>query len=290
MKGSTKYKTATAFRRALEDRFRFLSQKEGTDIARLQKRVAFERLLARLFAKENQPWLLKGGYAMEMRLRDSARATRDIDLSIEDTVSLGAQGDILKTVMELLRDAAENDLEDWFTFRIGKPTQDLNLAPTAGARYPVECLLDARTFTKFHVDVGVGDVVLHSPEIIEGHDLLAFAGIRPVYVSMIPMSVQFAEKLHAYTLPREEASNSRVKDLADLVLLIRSGLKADKRLTEALEATFKRRSTHPIPQKIPLPPSAWAATYRELAIDLNLNQKTTIEAHAFLIEFWNKVF
>ena len=31
---------------------------------------------------------------------------------------------------------------------------------------------------------------------------------------------QFAEKLHAYTLPRVGRENTRVKDLVDLVLLI----------------------------------------------------------------------
>ena len=78
------YKTAKAFRSALEDRLRVLWKKEGTDLARLQKRVGFERLLARLFYGENVPWLLKGGYAMEMRLRDSARSTKDVDHSIAE--------------------------------------------------------------------------------------------------------------------------------------------------------------------------------------------------------------
>ena len=36
--------------------------------------------LCRLFANAESPWLLKGGYAMELRIR-SARTTRDIDLA-----------------------------------------------------------------------------------------------------------------------------------------------------------------------------------------------------------------
>jgi hypothetical protein len=39
---------------------------------------------------------------------------------------------------------------------------------------------------------------------------------------MIAREQQFAEKIHAYTLPRN-AANSRVKDLVDLALLIGSG-------------------------------------------------------------------
>ena len=38
---------------------------------------------------------------------------------------------------------------------------------------------------------------------------------------MISAEQQFAEKLHAYTLPRLERVNTRTKDLIDMVLLIR---------------------------------------------------------------------
>jgi hypothetical protein len=42
--------------------------------------VAIERLLARLVVDKDPPWLLKGGYAMELRFRPKARTTSDIDL------------------------------------------------------------------------------------------------------------------------------------------------------------------------------------------------------------------
>jgi len=43
-----KYATATAFRRALEDRLKEVSLREGPDIQRLRRQVAFDRPLARL--------------------------------------------------------------------------------------------------------------------------------------------------------------------------------------------------------------------------------------------------
>ncbi len=76
----SRYASATAFRRALEDRLQQWSVAETLDIQRLRRQVAFDRLLARLFHDENPPWLLKGGYAMELRLK-FARTTRDIDLA-----------------------------------------------------------------------------------------------------------------------------------------------------------------------------------------------------------------
>lgn len=76
-----RYGTATAFRIALEAKLKSLARSEGADLQRLRRQVSFDRLLARLFHGPEVPWLLKSGYAMELRLR-LARATKDIDLSL----------------------------------------------------------------------------------------------------------------------------------------------------------------------------------------------------------------
>jgi hypothetical protein len=64
-----RYATPSALRRALEDRLAALVEKEGGDIQRLRRQAAFDRLLCRLFPDKTSPWLLKGGYAMELRIR-----------------------------------------------------------------------------------------------------------------------------------------------------------------------------------------------------------------------------
>jgi hypothetical protein len=66
---------------ALEDRLKKLAQEENVDLQRMRRQVAFDRLLCRLFREPAFPWLLKGGYAMELRLK-TARTTRDIDLGL----------------------------------------------------------------------------------------------------------------------------------------------------------------------------------------------------------------
>jgi hypothetical protein len=63
---------------------------------------------------------------------------------------------------------------------------------------------------------------------------------------------QFAEKLHAYTLPRSNM-NTRVKDLVDMVLLFESGKLNALATAEAFKLTFERRSTHEIPLSLPAP-------------------------------------
>jgi len=68
------YKTASAFRAALEARLQARARDEDTDLQRFRRQVAFDRLLARLFSKgpkSKYPWVLKGGYAMELRIRSA---------------------------------------------------------------------------------------------------------------------------------------------------------------------------------------------------------------------------
>src|SRR4051794_28204189 len=63
------YATAGAFRRALEERLKRASLTDQIDPNRLRRQVSFDRLLARLFREEPAPWVLKGGYALELRFK-----------------------------------------------------------------------------------------------------------------------------------------------------------------------------------------------------------------------------
>lgn len=81
------YRTPEALRRALEDRLIAFSRRGGGDLQRMRRQVAFDRLLCRLFAESDSPWLLKGGYAMELRIK-SARTTRDIGIGVTIGVKL----------------------------------------------------------------------------------------------------------------------------------------------------------------------------------------------------------
>lgn len=263
------YATAAAFRNALEERLKATAKRDLTDLNRLRRKVAFDRLLARLFQAETPPWALKGGYALELRFK-SARSTVDIDLTLQSFVAPTAStGDINRDVRELLQNAATVSLSDWFEFNVGLPIMDLTAAPYGGARYPIEARMDGRIFARFHLDIGLGDVIINPLEVIECQDWLEFAAIKPAQVRMISCEQQFVEKIHAYTLPRNHA-NSRVKDLADLALLI--GLRDLDRASiyQALHLTFERRATHTLPDNLPAPPPSWQAPFRQLAQECGL--------------------
>ena len=261
MPGPKVYVTAGAFRKALEDRLKRIAQEEKVDVNRLRRQVAFDRLLARLFLPGQPSWVLKGGYALEL-LFDTARATIDIDLTLPGLDDTGGQpNDVIR---EMLQQAAGALLADWFEFTIAGPIMDLDAAPYGGARFPVEAKMDARIFARFHLDIGVGDVVLQPADLVECRDWLAFAGIARPSVRIIPREQQFAEKLHAYTLPRS-IPNSRVKDLVDLALLVHAGELEPSRASSAINATFGRRGTHTVPRQLDPPPAEWFNQFAELS-------------------------
>jgi hypothetical protein len=260
------YSTAGAFRRALEERLRRIALAEQIDLGRLRRQVAFDRLLARLFRETRPPWALKGGYALELRFR-TARSTLDINLTVQDLAARA--GGTNQVIREMLQNMAKDALDDWFEYLIGSPVMDLTAAPYGGARYPVEARMDDRIFARFHLDAGIGDVVIQPLETVVCRDWLGFAGIQTPRVLMISREQQFAEKVHAYTLPRK-AANSRVKDLVDLALLIGSGELDNRKVAEALRLTFERRSTHEVPAILAAPPADWQIPFQAAARECGL--------------------
>lgn len=286
------YETPQAFRDALEARLRNTAQERGTDLQRLQRGIAFERLLARLFVADDPPWLLKGGYALELRLTDQARSTLDLDMSVPHPERLQLQPaagkDVLpgQIVYENVQQAAQRDLSDGFEFVVGGPRREQTGAPGGGMRCAVEARLAGRPFVRFHLDIGLGDAVLGQPDWVEGSGFLGFAGISAARIALCSLDQQFAEKIHAYTFPWQDRDNTRVKDLVDLVLLVHSGQLDPHRVRQALRATFETRGTHSLPVQLPMPPAEWRDPYAALAEELGLPALTLQEARTYLDGHW----
>ncbi len=288
---SMKYQNAINFRQALETRLTQFSKENGVDLQWLRKQVAFDRLLARVFFKVREPrWLLKGGYAMELRFSRLARATKDMDLSLPFMPPEAKEEDALRSIRDEIQDLAQRDLSDWFVYEIQSPIKELDAVPYGGARFPVNVKLAQRKFTNFNLDVGVGDAVIFEPEWREDHNFLKFAEILSVKIPLLPREQQFAEKIHAYTFPREGSPNSRTRDLVDMVLLIEQGALDTAKLNKAIEATFKRRDTHSVPVDLLPPPENWSGTYEDLARDCGVGLKTVAEAFALVESYWRKIF
>lgn len=116
--------------------------------------VAFDRFLARVAKKQPDAWIVKGGFALQLRLGKRARTTKDIDVSAVNPWTR-------EQTITNLRAAVLLNLGDWFEFEVGEPAEAATGAPGRGFRFPIRCLLDSRPFETFHLDVQPGHGALY---------------------------------------------------------------------------------------------------------------------------------
>lgn len=250
-----RYQDATAFRQALEQRLKDRANGNGAPLVRDRKRVAFDRLLARLLAVAHRRWLLKGGFALDLRLAERARSTKDVDIEWR-------AGE--EELLDALLDAASHDAGDFFEFaieRAGVPEDRLG----GSHRFRVSASLAGRPFETFLLDVGFRADDAVETETLRTEDLLGFAGIEPVEVDAVPLELQVAEKLHAYTRTYEGGRiSTRTKDLVDLALISELSRLDAAALRREIDTIFALRDTHSVPSALPPPPAEWAVPFRRL--------------------------
>ncbi|HEY42931.1 MAG TPA: nucleotidyl transferase AbiEii/AbiGii toxin family protein [Anaerolineae bacterium] len=274
-----RYSSAGSFRRALEDQLKKYHLTSHRPLDRLRKMVAFERLLARLAAHQPDAWVLKGGFALQLRIGDKSRTTKDIDLLLRIRP---------EESHAFLRNAGSLELGDWFQFEVATPHEDMEGDQKRILRFPVKALLDGRIFEEFHVDVGFDDPIFEPIEKLEAPGyLLDFAEIPPAVVPCYPLTQQIAEKVHAYTKPHPSGEPSRVRDIIDILLIAELGKINSSYLLQALQSTFEAKGTHPLPNRLPDPPSSWASPFRKLARELDLNWGSIDEAKDAASRFLN---
>ena len=273
-----KYRTSAAFRTALKARLK-AAQHDGVGLARLRKRVVFERLLARLHVVAPDAWVLKGGFALKLRLGAQARTTKDIDVNwaVSEDEAVG-----------LLLDAAAVVLDDRFEFALERSQADDDL-PGGGQRWTVAATLAGREFERVAIDIGFAAESVFEPEAIASSHLLDFADIAPVRVPTVAIEQHVAEKLHAYTRTyAADMPSSRVKDLVDIVVIARTTTIDADRLIHAIKEIFQRRGTHPVPHAVPSPPGDWGPGWRRLVVNVPADEDVRI-GHATAASFLDPI-
>ena len=189
------YSTSVALRTALEHRLLARSRETGVSLERLRRRVVFERVLARLQAAEPGSWVVKGGMALEVRLHDRARLTKDLDLGIREVITTGVE------LHERLIDVLGTDPDgDRFVMSVGAPEQ---LREDGGGhvtwRVKVAVKLADKAFGGLQLDVSPRVHELTATDQVEFSNSLDFAGIPPTTGEIIDIERHAAEKLHAMT-------------------------------------------------------------------------------------------
>lgn len=248
----------------MEDRIRRrLHEGEPRSFERIRTLLVMERFMARVVHVLPNAAVLKGGLALELRL-DKARTTRDIDLRLAGNPSQ-LQAQIVQ--METYRPIPEDHLQ--FTVTADPKHPDLmgDSVRYEGRRFRVKAAIASKLYASFALDMAYGDPILGDPDLLTGSDFFARYGIPSVQVPTYPIATHFAEKLHAYTVPRPR-TNTRLKDLVDIALMAELLAERDpEELKEAIALTFEFRGTHPVPATLQDPPALWRERYPRLAIE-----------------------
>ncbi|HEX9682440.1 MAG TPA: nucleotidyl transferase AbiEii/AbiGii toxin family protein [Acidimicrobiales bacterium] len=280
------YETPQALRMALEQRLRSRSNETGVALDRLRRRVLFERIVARLEAAESGRWVLKGGMALEVRLHDAARLTKDIDLGLRGEV------DDDRALHDRMVSALGVDLDgDGFVLVAARPQE---LAADGGGhltwRVKVTASLAGKPFGGIQIDVSPRAHELARTDRMALPNLLDFAGVPAPVVEVVDVHRHAAEKFHAMLRDFGDRENSRVRDLVDLVLLIEHDQLDDERVaTEVVQVWAERDGADP-PAVLPPLPATWPARYERLADDHDLTTTTFADAVTAVERLWTRLF
>ena len=184
MNESAGYATPAAFRRALTDRLKALASCSRWPLPQLQRQIAYDRLLERLYLADDQ-WIVKGATALLARDL-GVRATIDVDLYRPQAAqSAEAQ----------LRSAAQRDIGDWFRFEIG-PAQPVTAGTTS--RLPVTAIVGATVWASFHVDLAGEDLRMTGrPDDVPPLARVLMPGIQQHGYRAYPLVDHIADKLAA---------------------------------------------------------------------------------------------
>lgn len=259
---SRKFPNAEAFKQSLEARLRTNASKLGQSIPRVRQRAVFERFLARIAEHFGDRAILKGGVALELLL-SRARMTRDVDLAF--------YGSPVELHLELQR-AGHLELGDFMTFEIMphamSPTIEGPGVVYDGYRFQATARLAGKRYgDPFGVDIAFGDRMAIAPSTFVTGDVFSFANIPPLSIQVYAREVHIAEKLHAYSLPRD-VENSRIKDLPDMVVLGDSMAFQSRALRQAIHETFEHRRPRcglEVPNELKSPPDTWRDAYARMA-------------------------
>lgn len=217
---------------------------------------------------------VKGGVALELRLRHLARATRDLDLILN-----ADGGDLLQELWGALGHPYEG-----FTFLI---KGDSRLMPSGAVRAEVALRYLGKAWDTLPVDVSRAEGTGTDVEFIQV-SLLDEFGIRsPESIPCLSLPFHIAQKIHAMTEPHsEERPNHRFRDLVDL-LLLRQWVTDLPPLKAACHAVFSLRGTHPWPPFVQAH-DHWKEPFAYLADTVGLSardiEQAVREAREFLHE------
>lgn len=225
------YQSPAAFRRAVTDRLRAIEHTSRWRLPQLQRHVAYDRLLRRLYLTDRD-WIVKGAAALVAR-----------EIGVRETIDIDVYRDMpLAAIEASFRHAAVADLGDWFRFEVGAPLPVADGAP--GVRLPVTAFVGATEWAAFHVDLVGSDVrMTGEPDEVHAIAVLSMPDLEQVSCWVYPIVDHIADKIAAIfqRYGRSRAPSTRYKDLVDLVAMVGQVSVAANAQLAALQSELERR-------------------------------------------------
>lgn len=243
--------------RSITDRAKYAAKTSpGTTASELQREYVYQRLLARVFYDQRQPWVLKGGTALLMRV-DDARHSKDVDL-------LHKAHD-LDTALDDLQRTLDQDLGDWMHFSVKSAIPlGANQQPgVEGQQINIHVYCGTNNILQFHIDLVVGSRMTADPDIKTASTVIAVPGIPAPYVRLYPIVDHIADKVCATESSYPNGLSSRGRDLVDIIIMARTQSINGTALRTAIDQERVIRKL-PLRQKFVIP-GAWATSYSKEA-------------------------
>jgi hypothetical protein len=245
------YASPPAFRNALTDKLRALASSSRWDLHQLQRQIAYDRLLERLYLGD-EGWIVKGTTALIAR-----------ELAVRATVDIDVYRDISREVAEAeLRQAAAMDIGDWFRFEVG-PAQPI-ADEVAAVRIAVTTFVGATEWQSFAVDlVGAEVTMTGAPEHMPALARVLMPNVEQHGYRVYPLVDHIADKIVAFfqRYGGGVRPSTRYRDLVDLVAIVTAtSVSADAQL-KALSAQAERRGLT-LPTRFDVPDrTLWESGY-----------------------------
>lgn len=247
-------------RSALEQMVGRYSRHYQVPQARIRNWISFMILAGTLERVQDQggtaAFIVKGGVAMELRLKLRARATKDFDATFRRHF-----GDMLANL-----DAAfEQPYGEFRFFRRGE-LRDLG---GKAKRIDVRVQYRNKPWSTVQMEVSLADDYMVEVEKVPAPDLSELGLDGPEFVQCLSARIQIAQKIHAVTSPPlGSRPNDRYRDLVDLWLLRELGTDLAA-VREACEAVFATRAMHSWPPDLHVP-GHWSDPFARLAGEVGL--------------------
>jgi hypothetical protein len=247
----SKYATPGAFRTALTDKLRTLSERTQWTLPQLRRQFAYDRVLERLYTMDDD-WVVKG--AVALLARDiGVRGSLDIDV-YRARAADGAEAD--------LREAASRDIGDWFRFEVG-PRRSVG-DESAAVRLPVAAYIGRQEWERFHIDLVGSDLrMISKPDDVPPIAQVDIPELRQKGYRAYALVDHVADKIAAtFELHgQSQVPSTRYRDLVDLVAIVRgASLDAEQQLRSLLSEVERRGIA--LPQRFDVPDRAlWEPGY-----------------------------